>query len=61
CLRQWRDCRLQQLIDQIDDRWQAQGALAGPAWRPPFDGFEEVVDESPGGISVLRVEVLRDG
>ena len=27
CLRQWRDCRLQQLIDQIDDRRQAQGAL----------------------------------
>ena len=27
CLRQWRDCRLQKLIYQIDDRRQAQGAL----------------------------------
>ena len=27
CLRQWRDCRLPKLIDQIDDRRQAQGAL----------------------------------
>ena len=26
-LCQWRDCRFQQLIDQIDDRRQAQGAL----------------------------------
>jgi hypothetical protein len=25
--------------------------LAGPPWRPPFDGFEEVEDESPGAIS----------
>ena len=25
--------------------------LAGPPWRPHFDGFEEVEDESPGAIS----------
>lgn len=35
--------------------------LAGHDWRPPFDGFEAVEDESPGGISVLRVEVSQDG
>lgn len=35
--------------------------LAGHDWRPPFDGFEAVEDESPGGISVLRIEVSQDG
>lgn len=35
--------------------------IAEPTWRPPFDDFEEVEDEGPGAISVLRVEVSRDG
>lgn len=29
--------------------------------RPPFDGFETIEDDSPGGMSVLRVVVSRDG
>ena len=44
-----------------DERRMGRRRLVGPAWRPPFEGFEEVDDESPGGISVLRVEVLPDG
>lgn len=28
-------------------------------WRPPFDGFETIEDDSSGGISVLRLEVSR--
>ena len=27
----------------------------GDGWWPPFDGFEEMEDESPGGISVLHL------
>lgn len=30
-------------------------------WRPPFDGFEVFEDGEPGGISILRLEISRDG
>jgi len=40
---------------------QVQGwPSAGLGWRPPFDGFEVIEDESPGGISVLRLEVFQE-
>jgi len=34
--------------------------LAGHDWRPPFDDFDFVEDDDPGGISVLRIEVSHD-
>ncbi len=43
------------------ERHSGSRRLGGPAWRPPFEGFEEVGDETPGGISVLRIEVSHDG
>ncbi len=33
---------------------------SGVDWRPPFDGFQTVEDDNPGGMSVLRIEVSRD-
>ena len=27
----------------------------GPDWRPPFDGFEVIEDDNPGGISILHI------
>lgn len=32
---------------------------AGRQWRPPFDGFEDIEDPSPGGISLLHVKIAR--
>lgn len=32
----------------------------GLDWQPPFDGFETIEDDDPGGINVLRVEVSQD-
>ena len=30
---------------------------AGGHWRPPFDGFEDIEDPSPGGISLLHIKI----
>lgn len=30
-------------------------------WRPPLDGFEVIEDENPNGISILRIEIVREG
>jgi hypothetical protein len=37
----------------------AARSSAGRQWRPPFDGFEEIDDPSPGGISLLHVKIAR--
>ena len=49
-LHQWRDCRLQQLIDQIDNRGRAQGAL--------FDG--QIAGHLDHVYANLKCEQTRD-
>jgi hypothetical protein len=41
-------------------RQGSKGQRTSYGWRPPFDGFETIEDDNPGGISVLRVVVSQD-